>query len=290
MKNIWKIRSLAIAGLAGLAIMATLDCGKSQANSLKIEGSDTMVQLAQLLAQEYMSQNPGHSVTVNGGGSGTGIASLLNGNAHIANASRTMKEKEWDTAKTKNLNVTEHIVGYDALAIIVHPENKISHLTIEQLSDIYSGKITNWKDVGGNDAPILAISRDSNSGTHVYFKETALRKGDEKAPIEFGEKITYATTTNSIMQQVTGNPAAIGYVGMGWLDKNVKTISIVNSKDKKAYAPTLENALKKKYPLARSLQMYTNNQYAVLADPFIKFVKSPAGQKVVQDAGFVPGK
>ena len=290
MKNFFKLSNRTIAALAGLAVLGSLYCGKSQANSLKIEGSDTMVQLAQLLAQEYMSQNPGHSVTVNGGGSGTGIASLLNGNAHIANASRTMKEKEWDTAKTKGMNVTEHIVGFDALAIIIHPSNKVSQLTIDQLSDIYSGKITNWKDVGGKNAPILAISRDSNSGTHVYFKETALRKGDEKAPIEFGEKITFATTTNSIMQQVAGNEAAIGYVGMGWLDKNVKTVSIVNSKDKKAYAPTLENALKKKYPLARSLQMYKNNQYAVLADPFISFVNSPAGQKVVQDAGFVPVK
>lgn len=282
--------------LAALALLAA--CGKKDA-SLKIAGSDTMVQLGQSLVKAYMAANPGKSASVQGGGSGTGIAALLNGSTDIASASREMKPKEWDLAKSKGINIKEYVIALDALAVVVHPSNKVSKLTIAQLSDIYAGKISNWKEVGGADKEILVISRENNSGTHVYFKEHVLRQGKEAkagdtnpdplARLEFGPKVTFGVSSQAISDQVKSNPAAIGYYGMGWLTKDVKALDI--SKDGKAYfPPTVENTSNKKYPIARGLQMYLNTGSAEKGQPFIDFVMSPAGQKVVKEQDFVPVK
>lgn len=280
--------------LAALAALAA--CGKKD-NSLKIAGSDTMVQLGQALVKAYMAANPGKSASVQGGGSGTGIAALLNGSTDIASASREMKEKEWELAKKTGIQVKEYTIALDALAVVVHPSNKVSKLTIAQLSDIYAGKITNWKDVGGADKEILVISRENNSGTHVYFKEHVLRQGKEAKPgdtnpdplakLEFGPKVTFGVSSQAISDQVKNNPAAIGYYGMGWLTKDVKPLEI--SKDGKAYyAPTAENTSNKKYPIARGLQMYVNLASREKSQPFMDFVMSPAGQKIVKEQDFVP--
>lgn len=284
---------IAVMALAGLAA-----CGKKDA-SLKIAGSDTMVQLGQTLAKTYMEANPDKKISVQGGGSGTGIAALLNGSTDIASASREMKPKEWDQAKAKGLNVKEFVIALDALAVVVHPSNKVSKLTIAQLSDIYSGKITNWKEVGGDDKEILVISRENNSGTHVYFKEHVLRQGKEAkkddanpdplAKLEFGSKVTYGVSSQAIGDQVKSNPAAIGYFGMGWITKDVKPLEV--GKDAKAYfAPTAANTSSKKYPIARGLQMYLNTASGEKGQKFIDFVMSPAGQKVIKDQDFVPVK
>lgn len=284
---------IAVMALAGLAA-----CGKKDA-SLKIAGSDTMVQLGQTLAKTYMEANPDKKVSVQGGGSGTGIAALLNGSTDIASASREMKPKEWDQAKAKGLTVKEFVIALDALAVVVHPSNKVSKLTIAQLSDIYSGKVTNWKEVGGDDKEILVISRENNSGTHVYFKEHVLRQGKEAkkddanpdplAKLEFGSKVTYGVSSQAIGDQVKSNPAAIGYFGMGWITKDVKPVEI--GKDAKAYfAPTAANTSSKKYPIARGLQMYLNTAAGEKGQKFIDFVMSPAGQKVIKDQDFVPVK
>jgi phosphate transport system substrate-binding protein len=282
--------------LAGLALVTA--CGKKD-TSLKIAGSDTMVQLGQNLAKEYMAADPKRKVSVQGGGSGTGIAALLNGSTDIASASREMKPKEWDLAKSKGIDVKEYIVALDALAVIVHPSNKVSKITIPQLSDIYSGKITNWKQVGGADKEILVISRENNSGTHVYFKEHVLRQGKEAKKgdanpdplslLEFGSKITYGVSSQAISDQVKSNPAAIGYFGMGWITKDIKALEI--SKDGKAfYAPTAENTINKKYPVARGLQMYLNTASKDKGQNFIDYVMGPAGQKIIKDQDFVPIK
>ena len=284
---------IAVMALAGLAA-----CGKKDA-SLKIAGSDTMVQLGQNLAKTYMEGNPDKKVSVQGGGSGTGIAALLNGSTDIASASREMKPKEWDQAKAKGITVKEFVIALDALAVVVHPSNKVSKLTIAQLSDIYSGKVTNWKEVGGDDKEILVISRENNSGTHVYFKEHVLRQGKEAkkddanpdplAKLEFGSKVTYGVSSQAIGDQVKSNPAAIGYFGMGWITKDVKPVEI--GKDAKAYfAPTAANTSSKKYPIARGLQMYLNTAAGEKGQKFIDFVMSPAGQKVIKDQDFVPVK
>jgi len=287
-----QIITLLAAGLIASA------CGKKDA-SLKIAGSDTMVQLGQTLAKEYMAANPAQKASVQGGGSGTGIAALLNGSTDIASASREMKPKEWDQAKAKGLDVKEYIVALDALAVVVHPSNKVAKLTIKQLSDIYAGKVTNWKEVGGADKEILVISRENNSGTHVYFKEHVLRQGKEAkkddtnpdplAKLEFGAKVTYGVSSQAIADQVKTNPAAIGYFGMGWITKDVKPLEI--SKDGKIFfAPTAENTSNKKYPIARGLQMYVNAAAGAKAQGFIDFVMSAAGQKIIKSQDFVPVK
>ncbi|MFO1470670.1 MAG: phosphate ABC transporter substrate-binding protein [Turneriella sp.] len=286
--------------LIAMAAVMTLSvaCGK-KSTSLKIAGSDTMVQLGQNLVKAYMTANPGTSASVQGGGSGTGIAALLNNSTDIASASREMKPKELDQAKAKGLDVKEYIIALDALAVVVHPTNKVSKLTIAQLSDIYAGKITNWKQVGGADQEILVISRENNSGTHVYFKEHVLRQGKEAkkgeanpdplAVMEFGPKVTYGVSSQAISDQVKSNPAAIGYFGMGWITKDVKPLEI--SKDgKQFFAPTADNTSNKKYPIARGLQMYVNGNAGEKAQKFIDFVMSPEGQKVVKEQDFVPVK
>jgi len=280
------------------AMTLSVACGK-KSTSLKIAGSDTMVQLGQNLVKAYMTANPGTSASVQGGGSGTGIAALLNNSTDIASASREMKPKEFDQAKAKGLDVKEYIIALDALAVVVHPTNKVSKLTIAQLSDIYAGKITNWKQVGGADQEILVISRENNSGTHVYFKEHVLRQGKEAkkgeanpdplAVMEFGAKVTYGVSSQAISDQVKSNAAAIGYFGMGWITKDVKPLEI--SKDgKQFFAPTADNTSNKKYPIARGLQMYVNGNAGEKAQKFIDFVMSPAGQKVVKEQDFVPVK
>lgn len=286
-----------ILSLAAVLALATA-CGKKDA-SLKIAGSDTMVQLGQSLVKAYMIAIPGKSASVQGGGSGTGIAALLNSSTDIASASREMKPKELDQAKAKGIDVKEYIIALDALAVVVHPSNKVTKLTIAQLSDIYSGKISNWKQVGGADQEILVISRENNSGTHVYFKEHVLRQGKEAkkddanpdplSKLEFGSKVTFGVSSQAISDQVKSNPASIGYFGMGWITKEVKPLEI--SKDGKTFfPPTAENTSNKKYPIARGLQMYVNTAAGEKAQKFIDFVMSPAGQKVVKEQDFVPVK
>jgi phosphate transport system substrate-binding protein len=281
------LKLIMIGAITGAAIFSTM-CKRGGDTSLKVAGSDTMVQLSQKLAQAYMKDNPSESVSVQGGGSGTGIAALLNESIHIADASRTMKDKEWDLAKSKNLAIKEYVVAWDALSVIINPANPVKNLTIPQLSDIFSGKITNWKDVGGDDAQILAISRENNSGTHVYFKEEVLRKGDSKSTLEFGKSVTFAVSSQQIADQVKTNKNAIGYLGMGWVSKEVKDVGILNEKDKKYYAATLENGKSRKYPISRGLQMYVNEKYNDKALKFINYVMSEKGQAVVQELGFIP--
>lgn len=290
----WFMRSIRLL----LILLIVTACRESKPY-LKISGSDTMVQLGQILSKVYSEANPDEKVSIQGGGSGTGIAALLNGSTDIASASREMKPKEWDQAKAKNLDIKEYVMALDALAVVVHPSNKVSKLTIKQLSDIYAGKVTNWKEVGGDDREILVISRENNSGTHVYFKEHVLRQGkeakkddanpDSLAKLEFGSKVTYGVSSQAIADQVKTNPAAIGYFGMGWITKDTKAVEV--SKDGKAFfAPTAENTSNKKYPIARGLQMYLSTASGEKGQKFIDFVMSPAGQKVVKSQDFVPVK
>ena len=289
MKKSLLIKMMIISAALG-AILFSANCKRKNDTSLKIAGSDTMVQLSQKLAQAYMLASPSESVSVQGGGSGTGIASLLNESIDIANSSREMKQKEWDLGKSKGINIVEHIIALDALSVIVNPANSVKQLTIPQLSDIFSGKITNWKDVGGADAPIVAISRENNSGTHVYFKEEVLRKGEKESTLEFGKTVTYAVSSQQIVDQIKTNKNAIGYIGMGWVTKDVKDVAVQNEKDKKYYLATFENGKSKKYPISRGLQMYTNEKSHEKAQKFIDFAMSEKGQAVVKELGFIPVK
>jgi len=189
---------VAVLAIAGITLFTGM-CKRNNDSSLKVAGSDTMVQLSQKIAQAYMKAHPEESVSVQGGGSGTGIAALLNESIHIADASREMKKKEWNIASEKGINVKEYVVAYDAMSVVVNPKNPVSQLTIDQMSDIYSGKVKNWKEVGGKDATIVVISRENNSGTHVYFKEEVLRKGDSESTLEFGKDVTYEVYSQQII-------------------------------------------------------------------------------------------
>ena len=183
--------------------------------SLQIKGSDTMVNLGQGWSEEFNKINPEVNVAVTGGGSGTGIAALIAGTADIAECSRMMKAKEIEQARQNGIEPFELKVALDGVAVIVHPLNPISKLTIDELADIFTGKIKNWKELGGNNLPIVILSRESNSGTHVYFKEHILRKGSEKGREEFSPTALLMPSSQAIADEVSQNQNAIGYYGMG---------------------------------------------------------------------------
>lgn len=258
-------------------------------NVIQIKGSDTMVNLGQGWAEEYMHQHPQVSIAVTGGGSGTGIAALINGTTNIAQSSRDMKpEEKEEVRKATGKGVKEFKVGMDALAVIVHPENPISELSIDQLSDIFTGKVTNWKDVGGPDKAILVLSREKNSGTHVYFLEHVVRKGNAKGPEEFGTNVLMMPSSQAIAQEVSRSQAAIGYLGLGYVGKGHKPLLIKKGPNGSAVGPSVETAQNGTYPISRPLYIYTAGEPEGEVKAFIDFAMSPEGQEIVRVMDFVP--
>lgn len=254
---------------------------------IQVKGSDTIVNAAQMLAEEFMVKYPYVYVAVTGGGSGVGIAALLNKTCDIADASRDIKSKEIEMAHKVGVNPKEHIVAFDGVALIVNKNNPVIKLTIRQLHDIYTGKIKNWQEVGGGNLSIVAISREVSSGTHVYFKEEVVQLGDKKNKDEFDSGVLLFSSSQAIVEEVAQNPSAIGYLGMGYLNDKTKAIDL--SKDNKNYyAANIKNVLDKKYPLSRSLLMYTDGEVAGVKKLFIDFVFSLKGQEQFEKAGFVP--
>lgn len=256
--------------------------------SIQIKGSDTMVNLGQAWAEEFMMEHPSTSIAVTGGGSGTGIAAIINGTCDIAQSSRSMKEQEIAIAKTKRHEVEEFEVAIDALAVIVHPSNPVTQLTIEQLSNIFTGKIKNWKEAGGANLPILVLSRERNSGTHVYFLEHVVRKGNEKGPEEFGVKTLMLPSSQAIAEEVAGSESAIGYVGIGYVSNRQKKIAVGTVPEGPFVLPSVDTALDKSYPVARPLLMYALKKQAGLVRSFLDFVLSDKGQEIVLAMDFVP--
>ena len=258
------------------------------ADNIAVKGSDTMVNLGQAWAEAFMEQNPAALIAVTGGGSGTGIAALLNGTCDIVQSSREMSEKEYELAKSKGLNVQEIAVGIDALAVVVHPENQVHEITIGQLSDIFIEKIKNWKELNGRDEPILVLSRERNSGTHVYFLEEVVRKGNKNGTEEFAPGVLMMPSSQAIEQEVADNRAAIGYFGLGYLNPRVRAVDLFNEQTKAYVAPTVENALSGMYPLSRPLFFYLPGLPQGLVKQFVDFVLSDRGQQIVLDMHFVP--
>ncbi len=259
-------------------------------NSIQIKGSDTMVNLGQAWAEAYMKKNPDAFVAVTGGGSGTGIASLLSGTCDIAESSRMMKKEEFDQAEKKGITPKELKVGVDGLAVVVNPGNTVSQLTIDQIADIFTGKITNWKQVGGKDLSIVVLSREVNSGTHVYFKEHVLRKNDPANKEEFTQDALLMSSSQAIADEIAQNPSAIGYYGMGYVNKTQKAIAVAKDAKSTFHAPTIENVTKGEYYISRPLLFYTNGEPQGIVKNFVDFVFSPEGQKIVSDTDFVPVK
>lgn len=281
-----------IKRILAMVMLAFFNCAfaASQTSSIQIKGSDTMVNLGQAWAEVFSKNNPKVNVAVTGGGSGTGIAALIAGTADIAECSRTMKEKEIDKAKANGITPIEFTVALDGLAVVVHPDNPLSKLTIDELSDIFTGRITNWKQLGGKDLPIVILSREVNSGTHVYFKERVLRKGNEKGPEEFSPAALLMPSSQAIADEVSQNPNAIGYYGMGYISPAQKVIAVAKDKNSPYIEPTVENVKSDKYPISRPLLMYTKGKPEGAVKGFIDFALSPEGQEIVVKTDFVPVK
>ncbi|MCL4305232.1 phosphate ABC transporter substrate-binding protein [bacterium] len=273
-----------------ILLFAVVGCGKKSQDaasktSIDIKGSDTMVNLMSAMAEGYMKTHPGKQVAVTGGGSGTGIAALLNGTTDICASSREMLSKEIDLAKQKGLEPREFVIGMDGLAVFVHPSNPADSLSIEQIKQIFQGQITDWAQVGGKPGSIVVHSRESNSGTYVYFKEHVLGKGD------FANSARLMTSTAALVQEISTNTGAIGYGGEAYgHDSKVKMLHVRKDAESPAIFPTEETVRNKAYPIARPLFLYTNGEPSGVLQEFIEFCNGPSGQAIVREVGYVPLK
>jgi len=289
--------SLLLAILIALAVTACSGSGDGNSGdaesgpvrAIQNKGSDTLVNIALAWAETYRDVEPSVDIAVTGGGSGTGIAALINGTVDVANASRPMKDNEIEDARANGIEPVEHVVAIDALAVILHPENPVSKLTIGQLSDIFTGRVTNWSELGGNDAPIIVVSRETNSGTHVYFLEEVVRRGEKENKDIFAAQTLLMPSSVGITSEVRRNPNAIGYDGLGYVDsEHEKILAVAQNSDAPYVAPSVESASDNSYPLSRNLFMYTAGEPdGVLAD-YLSWILSAEGQQIVADLGFVP--
>jgi len=257
---------------------------------IQIKGSDTMVNLSQTWAEKYMEKNPEEFIAVTGGGSGTGLSSLISGTCDIAMSSRNIKEKEVDLARKNGIEPYEIKAALDGLAVVVNPNNPVGKLTIDQLAGIFTGKISNWKEVGGKDGKIVILSREVNSGTHVYFKEHVLRKNDPNSKEEFAPGALLLSSSQAIADEVAQNPDAIGYYGMGYISNKHKPIMVARDEKSEYEAPTIENVVNGKYPISRPLFLYTNGEPQGPVKKFVDFCLSQEGQDIVLETDFVPMK
>ncbi|WP_320047427.1 phosphate ABC transporter substrate-binding protein [uncultured Ilyobacter sp.] len=272
--------------LLGLSLLILVACGQDKVKSevVQITGSDTCLNVTQQLSEAYMESHEDARIAVTGGGSGVGIAAAINGTTDIAMASRNAKEKELKSAEEAGRLLEEVVFGWDGLSVITHPSNPVNVLSKEVIGKIFSGEITNWKEVGGKDAKIILLSRDSSSGTHVYFKEDVVRGGDKKSNKEYAEETLFLPSNTAIVQEAATNENSIGYVGMAYMDETVKAISV------NGVEPTVENVASKQYPIARELFWYVPAERSQVISNIVEFVLSPEGQAIVADEGFVPAK
>ncbi len=275
--------------LIGLVLCASTVYAKDNM-SLQIKGSDTMVNLGQAWAEKFMEKNPQDLVAVTGGGSGTGISALINSTCDIAECSRSMKKEEIKMAESKGVKPLEHVVGLDGIAVVVNPKNPVSKLTMEQLRGIFMGTITNWKEIGGDNKKIVILSREVNSGTHVFFKEHVLRRGVEKGPEEFAPSALLMPSSQAIADEVAQNVNAVGYYGMGYISPKQKVIMVAKNEKSEFIAPTVDDVLSGKYPISRPLYLYTNGEPTGLVKKFLDFTLSKEGQTIVKQTDFVPIK
>lgn len=279
--------TLVLAGCGRAAGAAPAPPGTDRA--IQNKGSDTLVNLALAWAERYRQLHPEVAIAVTGGGSGTGIAALINGTVDIANASRQMKEDEIAEAQANGIEPVEFTVAIDALAIVVHPDNPVSQLTMAQLAEIYTGRITNWREVGGNDAPIVLLSRESNSGTHVYFLEEVVRLGDGDNTDIFAPQTLLMPSSVGITSEVRRNPNAIGYDGFGYVDAAHEKLIAVAKDDASPYVlPSVAAGADGSYPISRGLYMYTAGEPQDAIRDYLEWILGDEGQTIVADLGFVP--
>jgi len=246
-----------------------------------------MVNLALAWAERYQAVHPDVRISVTGGGSGTGIAALVNGTVDIANASRQIKAEEIEQAEANGVNPEEFIVARDAIAVIVNPQNPVEELTLQQISAIYMGQINNWSEIGGEDRPIVRLSRETNSGTHVYFLESVIRLGEKNKDI-FSADTLLLPSSEGIISEVRDNPNAIGYDGLGYVTPDVKVLAIAKAAGGEYVLPSVDTVNDSSYPIARDLYMYTGKIPAGVVKDYLDWVYTPEAQTIVKDLGFVP--
>ncbi|MCK9572047.1 MAG: phosphate ABC transporter substrate-binding protein [Candidatus Omnitrophica bacterium] len=245
------------------------------AEKIVMEGSTTVLPIAQRAAEVFMQKNPQTDISVRGGGSGVGIASIIDGTCDIGNSSRPIKDSELDKAATNRKDIKAHVVAMDGIAVIVNPGNNISALSKKQIKDIYTGKVSGWSAVGGSGEKIVVISRDTSSGTFEAFGELVLDK--EKVRPD----ALMQASNQAIASIVARTPGAIGYVGLGYISSEVKAVAV------NGVMPSKETVLSNKYPIGRPLFMYTNGEPKGAAKELLDFIKSSEGQKLVEVEGFV---
>ena len=292
-----KYRAL-LYGLLLALVFSSVSCSSTSSSQsqqatayIENKGSDTIVNLALAWAEYYQGEHEDVRISVTGGGSGTGIAALINGTVDIANASRQIKTEEIEEAQSNGVDPIEHVIARDAIAVIVNPENPINKLTLQQISDIYSGKFTNWKEVGGEDRPIVRLSRETNSGTHVYFLETVLRLSDKENKTLFSRDTLLLPSSEGIIAEVRQNPNALGYDGLGYVPHDLKMIAIAEEPGGEYVLPSVETVNNATYPIARDLYMYTAGEPTGTVKIYLEWIMaSDEAQGIVKELGFVPIK
>jgi phosphate transport system substrate-binding protein len=287
-KGVGVIFALALAvGLAACGTDGRRDGAEipGVTTSIQNKGSDTLVNVALGWAEAYAQVRPEVQVAVTGGGSGTGIAALINGTVDMANASRRIKPEEHEQFEANGVDPVEHEVAGDAIAIVVHPSNPVERLTIPQLSAIFSGEITNWREIGGEDRPIVLLSRESNSGTHVFFLEEVVRQGDKEDHTLFSPDTLLMPSSEGISTEVRQNPNAIGYDGLGYVTDDQKMVAVAGDDGAPSVFETVKDG---SYPIARGLYVYTSGEPAGAIRAYLDWILGPAGQAIVKEQGFVP--
>lgn len=281
-----KMKFIALA----LPIFALLSCGggsteeKKEETAITVKGSDTVLPLAQMEAEKLMKENKEVAISVVGGGTGVGLTALHEGTTDIAMASRDLKTEEVLKFKEQKLDIVSTLIAYDALSVIVHPDNPVTQLTREQIEGIFTGAITNWKEVGGEDLKIVAYSRESSSGTYEYFKEEVL---EEK---NYASNVLSMPATGAIVQSVGQTSGAIGYIGLAYETKSVKQLAVSYDGGKNYVSPSVESAMDKSYPISRPLFFFYKKENSDKVKPYIDFTLSEAGQKIVLEVGYIPLK
>jgi phosphate transport system substrate-binding protein len=273
--------------MAGSALSG---CKKRSSNAIQNIGSDTMVHLAQAWAEEYAKIDPSAQIEVSGGGSGVGVAALINGTADIANASRKLEPKEIQDAKAKGKDPREFLIGYDGLAVYVHKDNPIETISLEELAEIYKegGKFVKWSDLGvtvpgAKEDQIVRVSRQNNSGTYAYFRETVIGKqGDFRAGS------MDMNGSKDVVELVAKTPGAIGYSGLGYATPSVKILKVSKKKGEAGVLPSIPTVLDKSYPISRPMFMYTPGEPPPHVKKYLDWIHSDAGQKIVETTGYVP--
>jgi phosphate transport system substrate-binding protein len=284
------LRKLFLVGLLCLGLIVSANTISAQRKMMQIKGSDTLVNLAQILAEEYMAKNPRNPIAVLGGGSGTGIAALINGTCDIANHSRPMKEKEIKMAEDNGVTPHTFVIAVDGLSVIVNENNPVSQLTMDQIGAMFRGEIKNWKELGGPDKAVSLYGRQSNSGTFVFFQEHVLGKQN------YSPHMKRMNGNAQIVEGVTADKFGIGYVGVGYVvdaqsnvKKGIKILKVSKDANSAAYSPLNKASVDSgDYPIARGLFQSTAGVPKGDVLDFIQFELSSEGQKIVEEEGFFP--